>query len=308
MYYKHVGREEDLEAKGFFGRIAQSTRDLFGLKKKEDKKRFFANVLGIASETEAHTMLTTALDTLAEKYAHKKYLFALLGQQKTQLISLTDLVVYAYLKEALVYAPNSPTIAQMAAGAEKYRPLHAFLETCEADLKAGNLTFTQSPLTAEEIFAAGERCVHRAMVEYPLGPRTLPKVPPSKIGWGERALQLGILAGVLVGITMINMGSAPDVPEPPSQTSAPPSVSPPMMETPPVQAKVVAQVPASGAVSAAIPVAAKVVATAPVPVPVSASAPATAPVPAPAPTPTAAKVQTPAPVPVSAPAPPKASK
>ena len=175
-------------------------------KRHSSSGKFFAKTLGIANVLDAHSAAVSVFDELASKYALAPYMLFSEENEKTHLKAIADIIVYAYLKECIEFTPDVEAVKLLVSD-PKYTDLRNFMVRFETDLNANRMLLVPSKLAADAMLERASKCIHRPMVDFPMGSRVVMKYEEREEETiGRRATKYGIWACTLAGITLLTLG------------------------------------------------------------------------------------------------------
>lgn len=204
MYYRYA---ESGESKGMLKKALSLMPDLIFINKSERQTnmKFFAKTTGIGNEAEAHEAILSVLTMLSEKFAHTPYLFCKEVVDKFELTSFVDLLVYVHLKELISSAPNSQAVFKLKSDAN----LVNFMAKFENDLKSHRVYLPIMDIKKEDVISIGAKCIHKPMIDFPLGSRVIYKDEPDTSSRAAKVVKYGIIATIFAGLTCFNLASEP---------------------------------------------------------------------------------------------------
>jgi len=176
-YYQYA-YETPHTQQAIFARTVTAVKSMFsvftlGGHKQKNEARFFSKAQGISDKVDAYSAAIKALDGISEKLGGAQYFFASEpdANNNVTLRSLTDLIVYCYLKEMLEFSDFAESTIIFNKEA-KYANLRDYLFRFEAVLKTGKLHIPAfKVLDSEGQAKIAEKFIHKPMVDFPLGSR-----------------------------------------------------------------------------------------------------------------------------------------
>lgn len=153
-----------------------------------------------ANDEEAYSATIRALDIfLADVEAAKRFI----DEDDNRIISLSNIIMYAYIREALDFTPNSPAMKEFKSN-EKYRKLLRYVEWI------GRLDFyIKAPrIDAKRLAEISSKYKLEITTSFPLGSRVIPKGEVVEDTKEIKLAKCGAWSLFFIGLTLLNFATS----------------------------------------------------------------------------------------------------